>query len=242
MLTSIHYNYYSMDKENKELIEKIIIVNKKGVKEYLKNLKFPVYFLDFEAITNSKNWMFENKMDLHQQISSFSLLKINSLKDDETKIKHFNFVEIEEDYKLMAKKMTDFYKDNGSVLVWGRDLEIRGLGKLISEADESGHKKLAKMIANMIDLQQLFFSGSFIKLESSGKSSLESIARGYGVYLKTKVKDGKKAHYILEYAASRELTPSHSKNINKRIEEYNNSDVINIKRVLVEVMKSIDEN
>ena len=140
----------------------------------------------------------------------------------------------------MAKKLTDFYKDKkGSVIVWGRDLEIRSLGKLIKEAPEALHKKLSLMISNMIDLQQLFHADSFMKLKPSGKSSLNSISKAYGIHLSTSIKNGKNAHFILKHALKENITKPYSKNIEKRIMEYNNSDVINIKRVLVKISREI---
>ncbi len=214
-------------------------MNLGGVKEFLKDLKFPLYFLDFEGIANSKQWMFNHGLDLDQQLSSFSLLKIESLKDDETKIKHFNFVGTPTDYKVMAKKMTDFYKDNGTVVVWGKDLEVRGLAKLIKESPESMHKKLSQMLSNIVDIQQLFYDGSFIRVEPNGKSSLDIVAKAYGVYEQASIKNGKKAHFILEHAIKPNINPSHLNNIAKRIEEYNNSDVINIKRILVEILEEL---
>ncbi len=217
----------------------VTVMNKDGVKEFLKDIKFPIYFLDFEAIANSKQWMYNNNLDLHQQLSSFSMLKIENENDDETKIKHFNFVGKDANYEVMAKKITDFYKGYGSVVVWGRDLEIRGLSKLISESPESYHKKLSQMLANMIDIQQLFHDGSFMRIEPTAKSSLDAVANAYDIYQSARIQDGKKAHYILEYALNNDVNPQHLKSIERRIMEYNNSDVINIKRILIELLKEI---
>ncbi len=222
--------------------EKLItMMNKEGVIKFLEGLKFPLYFLDFEAITNSKQWMFNNGLDLHQQLSSFSMLKIDSIDDDETKIKHYNFVGKEHDYTVMSKKMTDFYKDNGTVVVWGRDLEIRGIAKLINESPDSHNKKLSTMLANIVDIQQLFYDGSFIRVEPSGRSSLDVVAKAYDVYAPARIQDGKKAHYVLEYALNPNIEESHLKNIDRRITEYNNSDVINIKRILIEILREIEK-
>lgn len=226
-----------MEYYDEELL--VTIMNKEGVKEFLKDLTFPVYFLDFEAITNSKQWMFNNNLDLHQQLSSFSMLKIESENDDETKIKHFNFIGKEHNYELMAKKMTDFYKDAGTVVVWGRDLEVRGIAKLIKESPPSSYKKLSLMLANMIDLQQLFYDGSFLRTEPTGRSSLDAVAKAYGVYQPARIQDGKKAHFILEHSLKPGIDDSHIRNIDRRISEYNNSDVINIKRILIELLKNI---
>lgn len=217
-----------------------VILNQEGVKAFLDGLTYPVYFLDFEAITNNKQWMFENSLSLDQQLSSFSILRIEKIDDDETKIKHFNNVGEREDYGKMAKRLTDFYKDqNGSVVVWGQDLEVRALAKLLKIAPKGLHKKLSKMLANIIDLQQLFYSGSFIKLNETSKTSLDIVAKEYDVYLKGKLQDGKKAHFILEAAVTKKMSESQYASISKRLENYNNSDVINIKRILVEILKGI---
>ncbi len=217
----------------------VTIMNRDGLKVFLKDLTFPVYFIDFEAITNSKQWMYNNGLDLHQQLSSFSMLKIDSIDDDETKIKHYNFVGKDVSYETMAKKITDFYRDSGSVVVWGRDLEVRGISKLIKESPDSFNKKLSTMLANMIDIQQLFHDGSFMRIEPTAKSSLDAVANAYGVYQPARIQDGKKAHYILEYALNPGIEDSHLKNIERRITEYNNSDVINIKRILIELLKEV---
>ncbi len=218
---------------------RVTVMNKDGVKEFLKDLKFPVYFLDFEAITNSKQWMFNNGLCLDQQLSSFSILRIDNANDDETKIKHYNFVGKEHNYEIMAKKLTDFYKDNGTLVVWGRDLEVRGIAKLIKESPDSHNKKLSTMLANMIDIQQLFYDGSFLRIEPNGRSSLDAVAKAYNVYEQSRIKDGKEAHYILEFALNNVVEPSHLSSIERRITEYNNSDVINIKRILVEILKEV---
>lgn len=225
-----------------EYNDNITIMNMEGVREYLKDIKYPIYFLDFEAITNSKQWMYNHGLALDQQISSFSLLKIDNVDDDELKLKHYNFVCDPINYETMAKKMTDFYKDNGTVVVWGRDLEIRGLAKLMKESPPSYGKKLAAMIANMIDIQTLFYDGSFMRVEPHGKSSLDYVAKAYGVYSTSRIKDGKKAHFVLEHSLSLQKIEDgpHLKNISRRIEEYNNSDVINIKRILVELLKEVE--
>ena len=140
----------------------------------------------------------------------------------------------------MAKKLTDFYRDKkGTVVVWGKDLEVRSLAWLINKADESKHKKLSYMLSNILDLQQLFYEGSFISIKPFGKSKLEDVAMAYEVYLKTKLHSGKKAHYLLEHASTNELDEKQLANINRRIEDYNNSDVINIKRILVKIMEQI---
>lgn len=227
--------------DNKKIYNQgAIIQNKEGVKEYLKNLKYPIYFLDFEAITNGKKWMFDNGLSLDQQISSFSILKIEKIDDDETKVKHFNNVGEREDYPRMAKSLTDFYRDNGSVVVWGQDLELRAIAKLLRSSPERLHKKLSKMLSNIIDLQQLFYNNSFIELSLSTKTSLGIVAKEYGVYLSGKLSDGKKAHYLLEAAANSITNKSHLENISRRVQNYNNSDVINIKRILIEILKQIN--
>ncbi len=218
----------------------LVVNNFEGIKEYLEGVKFPVYFLDFEAITNSKEWMFNHGLDTDQQLSSFSILRIDSLDDDETKIKHYSHIGIKENYKAMANSLTDFYKGNGSLIVWGRDLEVRGIAKLIKEADEGKQKKLGLLLANMVDLQQLFYHGSFFKIEPSGKSSLDVVAKVFGVYKKTKIKDGKNAHYILGHVIENNLNEPYIKKIRNRILEYNNSDVINIKRVFVEIINELN--
>lgn len=217
-----------------------VILNQIAVKEYLKGLTYPIYFLDFEAITNGKQWMFDNGLSLDQQISSFSILKIESMNDDETKIKHFNNVGEREDYPRMAKRLTDFYRDNGSVVVWGQDLEIRAISKLLRSSPEGLNKKLSKMLAKIIDLQQLFYHNSFISLADTNKSALEVVAKEYGIYLKGRLEDGKKAHYVLEAAASRDMEQSQYDNISRRLEDYNNSDVINIKRILIKILEELE--
>ena len=218
----------------------MVVQSIEGVKEFLKDLTYPIYFLDFEAITNGKKWMFENGLALDQQISSFSILKIEKINDDETKIKHFNNVGEKEDYPRMAKSLTDFYKGNGSVVVWGQDLEVRSLAKLLKSSPTGLHKKLSTMLSKIIDLQLLFYHNSFINLKSSTKSSLDVVSKELDVYLPGKLADGKKAHFILEAATIHIKDESHIDNIKRRIEDYNNSDVINIKRILVEIIKNIE--
>lgn len=221
----------------------INILNDDGTKRFLKNLTFPIYILDFEAITNSKEWMYKNNLSIDQQISSFSILKITSPLDDETKIKHHNNVGKKEDYPLMAKKLTDFYKDKKApIIVWGQDLELRALAKLFREAPESLYKKLSHMLSNIVDIQQLFHGGSFLKLEPNGKSSLDIVAKAFDVYNKTNIKDGKNMHYVLEHSIIKkdEIKDSHLISIKKRLKDYNNSDVINIKRVLLSIFELVN--
>jgi len=94
------------------------------------------------------------------------------------------------------------------------------------------------MLSNLFDLRQLFHNGSFLKIEPYGKSSLNYVAETLNVYKKTIIKDGREAHFILESAIiNKNIKKNKLKSISEKIEEYNNSDVINIKRVLVELYK-----
>gem|GEM_PF-2971331 len=117
-------------------------------------------------------------------------------------------------------------------------MELRVITKLLKSSNKSYHKKLSCMLSNLFDLRQLFHNGSFLKIEPYGKSSLNYVAETLNVYKKTIIKDGREAHFILESAIiNKNIKKNKLKSISEKIEEYNNSDVINIKRVLVELYK-----
>ncbi|BDU67373.1 MAG: hypothetical protein TYPL_0260 [Candidatus Tyloplasma litorale] len=229
-------------KELKNKKERYKIINKKGIGEFLKDIKYPIYFLDFEAISEKKDWMLKHNLPLDQQISSFSILKINTKRDiNENKIKHFNFVGKKEDYKLMAKKLSDFYKNKpGTVVVWDRILENNALIKLMKNATKDDEVVISEMLKSIIDLQRLFIDKTFI---SVNKVSLDFVSKAFSIYEDGGIKDGRKAHYILADAEinKEKYTSKKLNNTSKRIEKYNNSDVINIKRVLFEILKIINK-
>ena len=97
-----------------------IHINKEGIKKFLKNLKYPLYYLDFETF-NAAVPMYEGTKPYQQIPFQFSLHV-----DDEEKVKHFEFLhdspkDPRERFLLELKKVLG---SEGCIVVFYQSFEI----------------------------------------------------------------------------------------------------------------------
>ncbi|MGD9909332.1 MAG: DUF2779 domain-containing protein [Candidatus Izemoplasmatales bacterium] len=103
-----------------------VFINKKKVKLYLKNLKYPYYFLDFEAYPSPLP-RFEGESPYSQSVFQFSLHKKTSENDP---IKHYYYLSKDNDdhrKELLESLLQLIEDDGGSIIVYNQTFEISRL-------------------------------------------------------------------------------------------------------------------
>lgn len=208
------------------------------VKEILESMKGKIYFLDFECAANSIGWAAKNHVAIDTHISTASFLRVNGFNDEkESQILHVSLLDDLENYEKMATELADFYDGEGAVLVWDASLETKSVAKLIKHAPSYETRlKLCMMLANMVDLQILFHNQSLIP---GWGASLDKVARSWGVYDNPIKLSGKKVKFMIQAVIEGKADEGLIRNMKRRIEIYNNSDVLHIKRILFIIAKLI---
>ncbi len=210
------------------------------LKKFFEEIKGPMYFLDFEAITFAPTIMAKNNLDLDQQLFSFSFLKVENFADLSEKPKHYNFVGKKLNYGQMASELARLYLNyNAKVFVWGAELEFKGLAKLIGHANQNYKRKLGTLIGNIIDLQVLFRGqkNRIVEIIPKHQNSLSYVAKAVtGTVIDSSLNNGKKTNYVLKAFVDKKTTDYRQlKNIDNKLYKYNNGDVIHIKRILFQL-------
>ncbi|NOQ50500.1 MAG: hypothetical protein GQ557_02445 [Mycoplasmataceae bacterium] len=241
------------DNENPKKINFTIeYKNKDLMRTFVKKINPPLFILDFEAITFLPKWMHENNLDLDQQIFSFSFLKISDFNDEKEIPFHFNFIKIgmnhknnyEVDYKKMAKELANKYRQfqNSPVYVWSSELEYKAIIKLLRNSDQKDKLVLTNLLINIIDLQVYFRSKNdpIIEIVPVHKSSLSWISNAFGIKIESKLRNGQRTNYLLRNIINNKNISLENLNEQcEKLEEYNNSDVIKIKRILIKIHKDL---
>ncbi|MCL2862354.1 MAG: DUF2779 domain-containing protein [Firmicutes bacterium] len=147
-------------------------VDKQGIKTFLEEIKFPIYFLDFE--TYSSAVPFFDGQSPHQlvpfQYSLHILQKCGTIEH-----KEFLANEAKDEYKKLAEKLAkDIKTDGGSVVAYNKGFEMSCIKKM-ADAFPKLEKKLHDAIFRMIDLLDVFQGGFYYNKEMGGSFSIKSV-------------------------------------------------------------------
>jgi hypothetical protein len=148
------------------------VINKEELKLFLENIKYPVYFLDFESYQQAIPNILQTKP--YQQIPFQFSLHIK--KSHDSKLEHREFLANpnEDPRRPLAKKLIEYIPDNATIVVYNSSFEkqiINSLANLFPEYQ----KRLQTMSSNIIDLLLPFQQNFFYTKEMRGSNSLKSV-------------------------------------------------------------------
>jgi hypothetical protein len=162
---------------DKQLIQKICStskkphINKEGINKFLKTLKYPLYFLDFETYGTAIP-IYDN-LSPHQQIPfQFSLHKLSK----EGKTEHFSFIAegSEDPRKEFLKELLKVMGKKGSVVIYNQSFE-QGRMEELKEIFKDKQKEIAMIIKRMKDLIVPFRSFHYYDCKQSGSCSIKDV-------------------------------------------------------------------
>lgn len=147
-----------------------INIHKKNINNFLKTLKEPLYYLDFETFSTAIP-MFDGTSPYQQIPFQFSLHVVEN-----DNIKHHEFLaDGKEDPRLtLLKEMKKVFGDKGSIVVYYQSFEKNILKKL-AEAFPEYDGWVESVLARIVDLLIPFRNFSYYNPEQKGSASIKDV-------------------------------------------------------------------
>ncbi len=196
------------------------VYNKEEIKLFLKQLHYPLGFLDFETmeVFNPTDKIL-NPMDT--VITQFSYHLIEKEGEKPT---HYEFIGDGESYceREAAEKMCEYIKDNHCVLMYS-DYERICIERVIKRLPEY-REKLEKIKENLVDLEKPFAKKYLVNRRMEGKSSLKKVLPALYPdddnfsYQKMKIQNGQQAESV--YARLHKLEGEEKERAMKDLRDY----------------------
>lgn len=149
-----------------------VLIDKDTIRKFLDQLKFPLYFLDYETLT-SVIPAFDGLSPYNQLPFQYSLHKLET---PESEVRHFEYLHKDSTnpVDILTKTLQSQIGKSGTILVWYAGFE-KGcnelMGKVVPEHDEF-YKKINERI---IDLMVPFSTGAYVHKDFFGSASIKKV-------------------------------------------------------------------
>ena len=148
------------------------LIDKKAIKEFLSNLNYPIYFMDFETFQPAVP-MFDNSKPYMQIPFQYSL---HYKKSKKSKIDHFEFLaETGDDPRIkFIENLLRDTKNEGDILTYNKSFEVLRL-KEIAEAFPKYKKEIEERIDRVKDLMIPFQKKYYYSYKMQGSYSIKYV-------------------------------------------------------------------
>lgn len=148
------------------------IIDKNSISEFLKDFRYPIYFMDFESFQPAVP-LYENSRPYQQIPFQFSLHLKTS---DNADLKHFEFLgDPHNDPRIpFIEKLVRVLNSEGSIIVYNKSFEITRL-KEIARDHPNYTELIEKIIERIIDLMIPFQKKYFYVPAMKGSFSIKSV-------------------------------------------------------------------
>jgi len=160
------------DRVIKEAVdENRIIINKDKIRNFLKKLQYPLYYLDFETFDTAIP-IFDQSRPYQKIPFQYSL----HIQDENNKVKHFDFLaRREKDPRPeLLDRLGKEIGQSGSVIVFNKTFEI-GVLKKLSEDFPGYESFIENTINRAIDLAEPFKNYDYYNPVQKGRYSLKAV-------------------------------------------------------------------
>ncbi len=144
-------------------------INKEGIKTFLKSLKSPLYYLDFET--------FQTAVPLYEGTKPYQQIPFQfSLHVDDKEMKHFEFLNNskEDPRKKFLLEMKKVLGTEGSIIVFNQSFEITRL-KELAEAFPEYKEWADSVIKRIVDLLIPFRNFDYYNPAQKGSCSIKKV-------------------------------------------------------------------
>lgn len=215
------------------LISNKPLINFPEVQKKLNSLKYPLFFLDMEAVSYAIP-LIENSFPYENILSQYSLHKLDESNKTVTwileQIENINWDEI-------ATDLLTHLESTGTIVVWGEYLELtllRGLQKKVK--DSTLKKRLQALEVRFFDLQS-FFEKNVYSPQFLGKINLKNVSK---ILTNISYDDLRIQNGISISHEFKNFIETKSKFIKKDLMAYNYKDIVatyNLFKWLVDMLK-----
>ena len=146
-------------------------IDKEKIKLTFKQIKYPIYFLDFETISRAIP-IYENSSPYQQIPFQFSL----HIKTEKN-LEHKSFImkDFEDPRKFFLKSILEYIKnDFGSVVVYFEGFESKILRDL-SEFFPQDKKKIDEILNRFFDIHKIFANFNYYNKKQMGSTSIKKV-------------------------------------------------------------------
>jgi len=148
------------------------LIDKKAIKNFLSDLSYPLYFMDFETFQPAVP-LYDNSKPYQQIPFQYSVfLKKNKNSEAE----HYEFLAEPgtDPRKKFIENLLKVIKDKGDVLVYNKTFEITRLNEIARDFPEYG-EEIEKLISRIKDLMIPFQKKYYYAPEMKGSYSIKAV-------------------------------------------------------------------
>ena len=156
-----------------ELHNKEPAIDKEEIKEILDNLKYPLYFMDYESLQYAIPQL--EKTKAYQQIPFQYSLHI--IKEEGAPIEHKEFladIDDENMIRTFAESMINNMPEDGSVIVYNKGFESH-VNTEIGEMYDDLKEKMERINSNIVDFMAPFQKRQYYTKEMEGSYSIKKV-------------------------------------------------------------------
>lgn len=148
------------------------MINKEGIKNFLSDLKYPVYFFDYETYS-SVIPNFDGEWPYGQFCFQYSL---HILENENSEIIHKEFLHTENSSPIlkMLEQMKKDFGDTGSILTWHMSFE-KGRNKEMADMHPEYRNFLENINERIVDLKTPFATGQYVDTDFFGSASIKDV-------------------------------------------------------------------
>jgi hypothetical protein len=148
------------------------LIKKEAIALELQNLKFPLYFVDYETYPSAIP-LFDHYSPYDDIPFQYSLHIVRS-PDEELEHKEFLHPSREDPSELFIKSLRENVGLNGSVIVWNKTFEC-GVNQAIARRLPDFQGYIADLSNRIYDLEKIFSKQLYVHKELRGKTSIKNV-------------------------------------------------------------------
>ncbi len=147
-------------------------IDKKGIKDELSKITYPLYFLDYESYGPAVP-LFDGFKPYQQMVFQYSL---HVKENPDTKIKHYDFLadKWEDPCPKLLKNLTSQIGNVGTILVWNEGFE-KSRNEEMANMYKEFENKLLSINSRIYDLAIIFKKNYYVHKDFKGKWSIKAI-------------------------------------------------------------------
>jgi hypothetical protein len=156
----------------KSLLDQTVHVDRDSIREFLSELVYPLYYLDYESYKHAIPPF--DDIRPHQPVTTQYSLHVQS--DPDAEVEHFEYIHQTHSFpcEALARTLRSQVGDVGSVIVWNKTFEIgrnKDLAQLVPDLSDF----FLGLNGRVFDLMEVFSKKMYVHPEFMGSASIKKV-------------------------------------------------------------------